>query len=47
MADVWKLFAYSKVASVPYVFQLETQTISDQHFSDFFTYLRYPQQLEN
>jgi len=36
MTEVRKPGANSKVASMPFVFQLETQTVTHQWFSDIF-----------
>jgi len=36
MTEVRKPGGNNKLASMPYVFQLETRTVSHRHFSDFF-----------
>jgi len=47
MTEVRKSGADNKVASVLYVFQLKTRTVSHLYFYDIFAYFVYPQQFEN
>jgi len=47
MTEVRKPGGNSKIASVPYVFQLELSNVVINPLLIFFAYFRYPQKLQN